>query len=133
MSKLVIIRATDGHAVMDGSRACAVIWGTDPDKVRVYEHAGLAKASLMLFTGGAGEAYLTDAATWKTAQRILALLADGCWRDHDDLEEAFPGVDYCPVLEALESAGKVQGVYTAEYGDIFFRSDVTPVVEGGAQ
>ena len=47
MSGYVIARG-DGLAVLEGSRACAVRWGKDPEQVRVYEHIGLAEASLLL-------------------------------------------------------------------------------------
>ncbi len=132
MSGYVIARG-DGLAVMDGSRACAVLWGKDPEQVRVYEHLGLAEASLLLFADGDSTAYLAGADFWKTAQRLLTLLEDGCFRAHDDLEEDLPGLDYCDVLEALVDVGKVSAVDHEEYGVVYFREDVKPSAEAMAR
>lgn len=63
---------------------------------------------------------------------LLALMADGCYRAHDDLEEACGGTGYLDALDQLIDEGRVGVAYTCEYGDIFWRPDVKPV-EGGAQ
>lgn len=48
MRRTAIARRTDGRAVMDGSNACSVRWGTDPERLRVYDTPELAEQSRQL-------------------------------------------------------------------------------------
>jgi hypothetical protein len=60
----VIVRASDFRAVMDGTNACSVRWGFDPERVRVYDTWSQAQASLRLLADTEDEAYVAHADIW---------------------------------------------------------------------
>jgi hypothetical protein len=75
MRRTAIARRTDGRAVMDGSNACSVRWGTDPERLRVYDTPELAEQSRQLLCDEDDEAYLCDAEAWSRGARHFAVFS----------------------------------------------------------
>lgn len=73
MGSTLIARRTDGRAVMDGSNACSVRWGTDPERLSVYDTPEQAEQSLRLLCDENDEAYVCDAETWSRGARTFAV------------------------------------------------------------
>lgn len=60
----VIFRGTDFRAVMEGTNACSVRWGHDPERVRLYATWGEAEQALRLLTDSEDEALIGYADIW---------------------------------------------------------------------
>lgn len=64
MRGFVIARCLDGRAIMEGTNACAVRWGFDPARVRVYQTTADASHSLRLLCDEGDRAFICEANWW---------------------------------------------------------------------
>jgi len=64
MTQFAIARHRDGRAVMEGSHACEVRWGTDPKRLRRYDTREEAEGSMRLLCDEDDKACVIEADAW---------------------------------------------------------------------